>query len=90
MQQLVAELARPVVLSDHALRQLAPLREVHAAHLRRHGREPTAHELAAASGIDRPDRPETARLGCLLSPAYASGYPHPATPAGTSVVASPA
>jgi RNA polymerase sigma factor (sigma-70 family) len=55
MQQLVAELARPVVLSDHALRQLAELKEVHAAHLRRHGREPSAHELAAASGIDRED-----------------------------------
>jgi RNA polymerase sigma factor (sigma-70 family) len=53
MQQLIAELARPVVLSDHALRQLADLREVHAAHLRRHGREPTAQEMASASGIDR-------------------------------------
>jgi RNA polymerase sigma factor (sigma-70 family) len=55
MQQLVAELSRPVVLSDHALRQLAQLREVHAGHLRRHGREPTAQELAAASGVDRED-----------------------------------
>jgi RNA polymerase sigma factor (sigma-70 family) len=55
MQQLVAELARPVVLSDHALRQLADLREVHAAHLRRHGREPTAQEMASASGLDRED-----------------------------------
>jgi RNA polymerase primary sigma factor len=55
MQQLVAELARPVVLSDHALRQLARLREVHTGHLRRHGREPTAQELAASSGVDRED-----------------------------------
>ncbi len=55
MQQLVAELARPVVLSDHALRQLAELREAHAVHLRRHGREPTAQEMASASGIDRED-----------------------------------
>jgi RNA polymerase sigma factor (sigma-70 family) len=55
MQQLVAELSRPVVLSDHALRQLAQLREVHAGHLRRYGREPTAQELAAASGLDRDD-----------------------------------
>ena len=55
MQQVVAELARPVVLSDHALRQLAELREVHSAHLHRHGREPTAQELADASGIDRED-----------------------------------
>jgi RNA polymerase sigma factor (sigma-70 family) len=53
IQQLVAELTRPVVLSDHALRELAHLREVHAGHLRRHGCEPTARELAAASGIDR-------------------------------------
>lgn len=52
MQQLVAELSRPVVLSDHALRQLARLRDVHAGHLRRHGREPTAREIAAASGLD--------------------------------------
>jgi RNA polymerase sigma factor (sigma-70 family) len=55
MQQLVAELARPVVLSDHALRQVARLSEVHAGHLRRHGREPTAQELASGSGIDRED-----------------------------------
>jgi RNA polymerase sigma factor (sigma-70 family) len=52
MQQLVAELTRPVVLSDHALRQLARLREAHAGHLIRHRREPTARELAAASGVD--------------------------------------
>lgn len=55
MQQLVAELSRPVVLSDHALRQLAQLREVHAGHVRRHGREPMAQELAAAAGVDRED-----------------------------------
>jgi RNA polymerase primary sigma factor len=55
IQQLVAELTRPVVLSDHALRQLARLKDVHAGHLRRHGREPTAREMAIASGIDRED-----------------------------------
>jgi RNA polymerase sigma factor (sigma-70 family) len=55
MQQLVAELSRPVVLSDHALRQLARLREVHARHLRRHGREPTAQQLASGTGIDPED-----------------------------------
>jgi RNA polymerase primary sigma factor len=55
MQQLVAELARPVVLSDHALRQLARLRDAHAGHLGRYGREPTAQELAAASGVERED-----------------------------------
>jgi RNA polymerase primary sigma factor len=55
MQQLVAELTRPVVLSDHALRGVARLRDTHAEHLRRHGREPTPHELAAASGVERED-----------------------------------
>jgi RNA polymerase primary sigma factor len=55
MQQLVAELTRPVVLSDHALRQLARLREAHAEHLSRHGREPTPHQLAAGSGVERED-----------------------------------
>jgi RNA polymerase primary sigma factor len=55
MQQLVAELSRPVVLSDHALRQLARLREAHAEHLRVHGREPSAHELALGSGVARED-----------------------------------
>jgi RNA polymerase primary sigma factor len=55
MQQLVAELTRPVVLSDHALRQLARLRDAHAGHLNRHGREPTPRELAAASGVERED-----------------------------------
>jgi RNA polymerase sigma factor (sigma-70 family) len=53
MQQLVAELTRPVVLSDHALRQLARLRETHAGHLRRHRREPTPRELAADTGLSR-------------------------------------
>jgi RNA polymerase primary sigma factor len=55
MQQLVAELTRPVVLSDHALRQLARLRNAHAEHLGRHGREPTPDELASASGVERED-----------------------------------
>jgi RNA polymerase sigma factor (sigma-70 family) len=55
MQQLVAELTRPVVLSDHGLRQLARLRDAHAGHLSRHGREPTAAELAVASGVERED-----------------------------------
>lgn len=55
MQQLVAELTRPVVLSDHALRQLARLRGAHATHLNVHGREPTPHELAAASGVELED-----------------------------------
>jgi RNA polymerase sigma factor (sigma-70 family) len=55
MQQLIAELTRPVVLSDHALRKLARLKDVHADHLARHGREPSSRELAAGSGVDRED-----------------------------------
>jgi RNA polymerase sigma factor (sigma-70 family) len=55
MQQLVAELTRPVVLSDHALRQLARLKEVHASHFARYGREPTPRELAADSGVHSED-----------------------------------
>lgn len=51
MQRLVAELTRPAVLSDHALRRLARLeegrREAHA----RTGREPTYDELVARSGL---------------------------------------
>jgi RNA polymerase primary sigma factor len=51
MQQLVSELARPVVLSDRAWRQLALLRSCRAEHLRERGTEPTPSELATASGL---------------------------------------
>jgi RNA polymerase sigma factor (sigma-70 family) len=51
MQHLVAELTRPVVLSDKALRQLARLRDAHGEHLRREGHEPSAARLAEATGI---------------------------------------
>jgi RNA polymerase sigma factor (sigma-70 family) len=51
MQQLVSELARPVVLSDRALRQLARLRDAQREYLQRHGREPTSAELAAHAGL---------------------------------------
>jgi RNA polymerase primary sigma factor len=44
-----------VVLSDHALRKLARLKDVHADHLARHGREPSSRELAVGSGVDRED-----------------------------------
>jgi RNA polymerase primary sigma factor len=47
MQQLVAELAYPVVLSDRALRELA---KVHRAQ-RTHGGEPSARELARDCGL---------------------------------------
>lgn len=46
MQQLVAELTRPVVLSDRALRHLARLKQVHREAVARTGREPSREELA--------------------------------------------
>ncbi|HEX2084048.1 MAG TPA: sigma-70 family RNA polymerase sigma factor [Solirubrobacteraceae bacterium] len=51
MQQLVAELTRPTVLSDRALRHLARLKDAHAAALRESGREPTAAELVERTGL---------------------------------------
>jgi RNA polymerase sigma factor (sigma-70 family) len=51
MQKLVAELTRPVVLSDRALRQLSRIKEVHRAHLRSHSAEPTVDDLAQGSGL---------------------------------------
>lgn len=55
MQQLVAELTRPVVLSDHALRQLASLKEAHRDIKRAAGAEPTIDQLAASTGL-QPDQ----------------------------------
>jgi RNA polymerase sigma factor (sigma-70 family) len=52
MQQLVAELTRPVVLSDRALRQLARLRDAHRELVTESGREPSADALASRSGLD--------------------------------------
>ena len=51
MQQLVAELTRPVVLSDRALRHLARLKDVHHHTVQRNGRQPTRDELARDSGL---------------------------------------
>ena len=53
MQQLVAELTRPTVLSDRAQRALAQLREARRGYLQSHGREPTAAELAALVELSR-------------------------------------
>lgn len=53
MQQLVAELTRPMVLSDRTLRQLAQLKRAHAEFVQRHGREPTGAELASDTGLSR-------------------------------------
>jgi RNA polymerase sigma factor (sigma-70 family) len=55
MQQLVAELTRPVVLSDRALRSLARLREAHTEALGESGAEPSHGELAQRTGLS-PDQ----------------------------------
>jgi RNA polymerase sigma factor (sigma-70 family) len=51
MQQLVAELSRPVVLSDRALRQLAHVRDARRSFVRVHSREPNMQELASDSEL---------------------------------------
>ena len=51
MQELTAELARPVALSDRAVRELSPVRRTRNEHLQRHGTEPTTAELSHATGL---------------------------------------
>jgi RNA polymerase primary sigma factor len=51
MQQVVAELTRPMVLSDRGLRQLARLKDAHREVVRETGREPAHDELVARSGL---------------------------------------
>jgi RNA polymerase primary sigma factor len=51
MQQLIAELTRPLVLSDRALRQLSQLKRAHGDYVAAHGREPSGNELAASTGL---------------------------------------
>jgi RNA polymerase sigma factor (sigma-70 family) len=53
MQQLVAELTRPMVLSDRTLRQLAQLKRAHSEFVHWRGREPTGGELAVDTGLSR-------------------------------------
>jgi RNA polymerase primary sigma factor len=52
MQQLVAELGQPIVLSDRALRQLARCKRAERDHAQAHGRQPTLSELSEATGLD--------------------------------------
>jgi RNA polymerase sigma factor (sigma-70 family) len=61
MQELVAEMTRPVALSDHAVRGLARVRAARREHLEAHRGEPTRAELAAATGFTR------AQLDSLLA-----------------------
>ncbi|MFL5826272.1 MAG: sigma-70 family RNA polymerase sigma factor [Thermoleophilaceae bacterium] len=67
MQEFVASVARPVALSDHAVRALARVNAARREHLRTHRAEPTRAELATATGftaaqldsllaVDRPPR----------------------------------
>jgi RNA polymerase primary sigma factor len=74
MQDVVAEVARPVALSDHAVRNLARVRAARRDHVQARGAEPTKAELAAATGftpeqldsllaIDRPPRSFDEPLG---------------------------
>lgn len=58
MQQVVAELARPVVLSDRGLRELARMRDARREFVRLDGAGPNSARLAAATGMTR-ERIET-------------------------------
>ena len=51
MQELVAELTRPMALSDRAVRDLARIRRARSEHLQQHGVESTADELSRATGL---------------------------------------
>ena len=47
MQRTVAQLTRPIVLSDRALRQLARVRQAERRHLQAEGRPPTFEKLSS-------------------------------------------
>jgi len=51
MQELVAELTRPLALSDRAVRELAQIRSARSEHLQLHGVEPTTDELSRVTGL---------------------------------------
>jgi RNA polymerase sigma factor (sigma-70 family) len=51
MQELFSELARPVVLSDRAERQLARINGARRTHLRDRGRDASLAEIAASTGL---------------------------------------
>jgi RNA polymerase primary sigma factor len=53
MQEFVAELARPVSLSDRAVRDLARIRNARREHQQRHRTDPTTEELSRATGLTR-------------------------------------
>jgi RNA polymerase primary sigma factor len=51
MQELVAELTRPMALSDRAVRELAQIRRARSEHLQLHGVEPTTDELSRVTDL---------------------------------------
>jgi RNA polymerase primary sigma factor len=53
MQQLVAEMTRPVVLSDRALRRLARVKDARREFLQVEGKEPELADLVDATGFTR-------------------------------------
>ncbi|MEU2348509.1 sigma-70 family RNA polymerase sigma factor [Modestobacter sp. NPDC049651] len=53
MQELLAELTRPVALSDRAVRALAAVRAAHLDHLHARGAAPTTADLSRATGLSR-------------------------------------
>ena len=50
MQELIAEVTRPVALSDRAVRSLAAVRAARREHLAVHGVDPTTEDLSRATG----------------------------------------
>jgi RNA polymerase primary sigma factor len=61
MQHLIAELTRPLVLSDRGLRHLSQLKRAHGEYVAEHGREPSGNDLAADTGLSH------AQIGELLA-----------------------
>jgi RNA polymerase primary sigma factor len=53
MQELVAEVTRPMALSDHAVRGLAKIKAARRDLVEASGTEPTEEELATATGLTR-------------------------------------
>ena len=53
MQEFVAEVARPVALSDRAVRDLARIRTARREHQQTHRVEPTTEDLSRATGLTR-------------------------------------
>jgi RNA polymerase sigma factor (sigma-70 family) len=53
MQEFVAELTRPVALSDRAVRNLARVRNARREYEQTHRAEPTTEELSRATGLTR-------------------------------------